>query len=400
MGNTSRRTMKILAAATAVSACALIAGPAVAAASPAHPGPGAAAATRSQTLHVAQLLNGAKLHHTYVTGGKTKSEPLAGPDDITFLFGVLYAAFQNGVGSRGEPSSDGNTDSTIVGFTESGQVVHQWDVKGKVDGLTADPFHGDLIATVNEDANSSIYLIGPGASVAGGTIVHFKYSKPLPSKGGTDAISVFEELTTVSASAPGTTGKAPVKAPAVYVVLFNTVTHVAPVLNGPFADDSTAIVANIGASYGKKVKLALTDPDSNSVVPFNAPRYRGAFMLTSQADKEQIFDVQHGVGRHGMWVLKLSQSVDDTAWNVRIAGQIFATDSASDSVDVVSGAFARSVYVAVTPCDAGNAPSTCPAPGFPPNYLGALNEFTGHVSRVPVSGVNFQPKGMIFLPNP
>jgi hypothetical protein len=398
MVKTSRRTAKMLAAATAVPACVLIAGTAVAAASPAHPGSRAAAATRSQTFHVAQILNGAKLHHTYVTGGQTKSEPLTKPDDITFLGGVLYTAFQNGVGSQGEPSSDGNTDSTIVGYTQSGQVVHQWDVKGKVDGVTADPFRGALIATVNEDANSSIYTITPGASVTGGKIAHFKYNKPLPSKGGTDAISVLGPFVVVSASAPGTTGTA-THAPAVYLVAFNSKTHIATV-KGLLPDDSTAIVANVGAGHGKKVKLALTDPDSNSIVPFYALRFPGSFMLTSQADKEQIFVTKHGAARPSLFVLKLSQSVDDTVWTAPPPGRIFATDSASDSVDVVTGQFGRHVYVAVTPCDAGNAPSTCPGPGFPPNYLGSLNPFTGHVSRVPVTGVNLEPKGLLFLPNP
>jgi hypothetical protein len=67
---------------------------------------------------------------------------------------------------------------------------------------------------------------------------------------------------------------------------------------------------------------------------------------------------------------------------------------------VVTGNFGRHVYVAVTPCDAANAPATCPAPGFPPNYLGSLNPQTGDISRVPVTGANFQPKAMIFVPNP
>ena len=44
-----------------------------------------------------------------------------------------------------------------------------------------------------------------------------------------------------------------------------------------------------GPHLGKTVKLALTDPDSNEVVPWAAPRFGGAFMLTSQGDKEQIY---------------------------------------------------------------------------------------------------------------
>jgi hypothetical protein len=76
------------------------------------------------------------------------------------------------------------------------------------------------------------------------------------------------------------------------------------------------------------VRLALTDPDSNEIVPLSGPRFGGDFMLTSQAD---------------------------------------------------------------------NAPATCPAPGFPPNYLGSLNPWTGHITRVAVSGPVFEPQGMVFV---
>ena len=65
---------------------------------------------------------------------------------------------------------------------------------------------------------------------------------------------------------------------------------------------------------------------------------------------------------------------------------------------MVSGNFpAQAVLVAVTPCDAANAPATCPGRGFPANYLGSLNPATGHISRVPLSGPNYQPKGLVFV---
>ncbi|MGI9009406.1 MAG: hypothetical protein ACR2FU_24990 [Streptosporangiaceae bacterium] len=50
----------------------------------------------------------------------------------------------------------------------------------------------------------------------------------------------------------------------------------------------------------------------------------------------------------------------------------------------------------VTPCDASGAPATCPARKFPPNYLGLLNPWTGHVSRVHLRGASLQPHGLIF----
>jgi hypothetical protein len=97
-------------------------------------------------------------------------------------------------------------------------------------------------------------------------------------------------------------------------------------------------------------------------------------------------------------VLRLSQSIDDSAWAAGRHGRLYATDSSSDAVDVVTGRFSRAaMLVAVTPCDAGSAPSTCPAPGFPANYLGSENLSTGQISPVPVSGPDLQSKGLIFM---
>ena len=80
------------------------------------------------------------------------------------------------------------------------------------------------------------------------------------------------------------------------------------------------------------------------------------------------------------------------------SGHLYGSDDTSDTVDEVSGAFpAHAVLVAVTPCDAANAPATCPGRGFPANYLGSLNPATGQISRVPLSGPNYQPKGLVFV---
>ena len=197
---TARRAVTAFAA-LAVPASLVLAGPA-ATASPggAHSQPG---------LSVTQIVNGTKLHHHYTVSGTRKTEPLAQPDDLTHFGPFLFTAFQNGVGPQGQPSSDGNTDSTVVEFTSSGHVIRQWDIKGKCDGLTADPVLRRVIATVNEDANSSLYTIDPVARTGG--IQHYAYNEPLPHNGGTDAISIFEGQIFISASAPGTTG-APARA--------------------------------------------------------------------------------------------------------------------------------------------------------------------------------------------
>jgi hypothetical protein len=388
----TRRSAKVVAAAV-VPASLLIAGATVAAAATnpvAHP---------SSRYVVRHILSGKALRHTFVPAGsaKKKSESLTQPDDITALGHDLFTGFQNGVGSQGEPSTDGNLDSTIVEFTPSGHVVRQWDVKGKVDGLGNDPERHLVIATVNEDNHSSIYTIAPRAK-NGEQVQHFTYNKnPLPHNGGTDAVTFYHGHVLISASAPGTTGKAAPQPtyPAVYSVTFNPRKHVATVVP-VFFDEALARVANVsGPNHGKIVHLALTDPDSSEVVPHSAARFAGDFMLDSQGDLEQIF---LNPRNHSLSVLRLSLSLDDTAWATARRGHLYTTDSNSDAVDVVTGPFrAGTILTAVTPCNANSAPSTCPAPGFPPNFLGTFNLFTGKVSAVPVRGPNLQPKGMLFL---
>ena len=305
-------------------------------------------------------------------------------------------AFQNGVGPQGEASSTGNVASTVVELKRNGQPVAQWDIVGKCDGLTADPATGRVIATVNEDANSSLYTIDPRR----GTIVHYNYSEPLPSFGGTDAISIYRGMVLISASAPGTTGlPAPQPSyPAVYQVNLNPGTGVAEI-HSLFDDEATATLANAD-SGGATVKLGLTDPDSNEVVPFYAPRFGGDFMLTSQGDEEQIFVDHAGQADQSLSVLKLSSSVDDTAWPSVPWGSIYTTDNGAGTINRITGPFwPGSIFVADTPCDENGAPEECPAPPeFPPNFLGELNPWTGAITPVPLTGPAVEPQGMLFLP--
>jgi len=356
----------------------------------------ASAHTGGPTYYVRQILSGQRLHHWYTRAGSGKQhrESLTQPDDITMTGGKLFTGFQNGVGPQGQASTDGNRDSTIVEFAPNGTVIHQWDIRGKCDGLTADPYTGQVIATVNEDANSSLYSIDPWS----GQVTHYSYSKPLPHHGGTDAISFYNGQMLISASAPGTTGAAaPNPAyPAVYSVSLDAAKHVA-FFRALFYDESGATAAN-GPHFGKTVKLALTDPDSNEVVPPSAPRFGGDFMLTSQGDKEQIYVHAAGTRYQHLSVLALSQSVDDTAWATAWHGAFYATDHDGDTVDVIAGTFwPGTVFTAVTPCDAGNAPATCPAPGFPANYLGQLNMYTGQITPVKLRGASLHPQGLIFV---
>lgn len=343
-----------------------------------------------------QIVFGKKLHHRFRPDGKGafRSEVLSGPDDITMIDGHLYVAFQNKVGPQGEASPAGNLDSTLVEFTLSGREIRQWDVPGHCDGLTADPALGNVIATINEDANSSIFTI----TAATGRLTHDRYNEPLPHKGGTDAISIYQGHILISASAPGTTGAPAPKAayPAVYVTTLDAKTRIATVR--PLFDDEWLARELNGPDAAAIAHLALTDPDSSEVVPSASPRFGGDFMLDSQGDRELIFDHPKGFWRVGLSVLHLPQSVDDSAWATAASGALYTTDSTADTVDRVSGRFAvGTMYSAVSPCDANSAPATCPAPGFPANYLARVSLLTGALTRVPLNGATLNPKGMIFI---
>ena len=394
MKTLGKRSASLLTTAL-LTAGALAAAGAVALPASAQPAAPAASGTASHQLTVRQVLFGRQLHHKFRLNGTGgwRSEPLTNPDDITELGHHLFVTFQNGVGPQGTPSTDGNTDSTLVEFTLGGRWVSQWDVTGKCDGLTADPLTGTVIATVNEDAHSGLDTITP----ATGRLQHYRYSEPLPHNGGTDAVSIYHGQILISASAPGTTGAAAPQPtyPAVYVTTLHRKTGIAQV-RPLYYDEAPAKAVN-GPDAGRVVRLALTDPDSNAVVPWSSPRFAGDFMLTSQGDKEQIF-YQRAGGRASLDVLSLSDSVDDTAWATASRGALYTTDQTTDSVDEVSGSFTvGSAYSAVTPCDANDAPAVCPGPGFPPNYLATDNLKTGALTPVKTCGPRVHPQGMIFV---
>jgi hypothetical protein len=322
----------------------------------------------------------------------TAIRPVIGPDDMVYLGGHIFVGFQNGVGSMGEASPLGK-DSTIVDFDLQGHKIAQWDVVGKNDGLGADPATNQLIATVNEDGNSSVYLIDP---TAGSTPVHYHYSGKLPHGGGTDAIAVSNGTILITASAPDSKVKS---APAVYRASFDFATHVAT-LHAVFTDVANASVANTNQSTtGKAPRLALTDPDSSAIVPAFATRFAGDYVLDSQGDDEQIFARNPGAPNQSLSVLKLSASVDDAAWVADPSGAIYTTDNVGDAIYKITGPFVKgSELVAVTPCNDNKAPSTCPGPGYTQNYLGQLNPQTGTITHIAVRGAATAPKGMLFVP--
>ncbi len=309
---------------------------------------------------------------------------LSAPDDITAMRRAIFVAWQNGVGPMGEPAKNGNTQSTVVEYTSAGRPVASWNLTGRVDGMTADSARDRIIATVNEDGDTSLYTIQLDARGAS-QVIHYTYSpNPPPHGGGTDAPHIYRGQLFISASNPSDPTQ-----PAVYrAMLAGTTATLSPV----FFDDSTATVANMNSpQYGQPTMLALTDPDSNTVVPGSSPRFRHDFMLDSQGDQQQIYAQNAGTANQKLFVLNLSQSVDDTAWATAARGTLYITDAKANDVVAVRGRFVPgTAFSAVTPGNANNAPAN---PG--PNYLATLDLNTGNLTPVP--GVTAQAKGLVFV---
>lgn len=300
------------------------------------------------------------------------------PDDLAAIGSHLFVGFQNGVDSKGGTAGQPQ-NSTLVEFEINGTIDHSWPITGKIDGLGADSANSRVVATVNEDGNSSLYTVG----VDTGAVQHYTYSQnPLPHGGGTDSVVAAGGALYISASAPaGSTG------PAVYKVT----------LSGSTAQIATPAPFNINSAAtalgsGTQSTLALTDPDSSTMVPSSVPLVGGEFMLDSQGDNELIFDK---LGQSGQpQVLKLKQSVDDVAFPTATGGTLLSADSSTDSVDAITGAFtANAAYTAVTPGNANNAPTNAA-----PNYFGAIDLSTGDVAPVKTQGVKLTPHSLIYLP--
>ncbi|WP_295699567.1 hypothetical protein [Lapillicoccus sp.] len=318
--------------------------------------------------------------HTILKGA---AHGWSSPDDLTDIGNDLFVSFQNGVPSTGGTPGMPTT-STIVKLSMNGTIEHTWQLTGKCDGLTADPVHHRLVATVNEDGNSSVYTI----STNGEEVSHFTYdASPLPHGGGTDAVTIDQGRIYLVASAPAAAG------PALYQVTLDGRT--AHLVAAPFYDTSPATVVNTTLPH-TRIHLALTDPDSSTMVPGQAPRFAGAFMLDAQGDQQAIFAAHLGAAKQALSVLKLSQSIDDTAFATTREGALVATDSTANTVDVITtDTFVPGrAYSAVTP---GNA--NTPGPNPPPNYLGQLNLGTGVLTPLATTGARLTPHGLIYVPD-
>jgi hypothetical protein len=313
-----------------------------------------------------------------------------GPDDITMLAVpsldggklLIWTAYQNGINPNGTAGSTGGPiQSTVVAYdAASGRIVRQILVTGKVDGLTADPKTGRLIATVNEDNNSALNIIYPVL----GAVATYTYS-PSPAfqgNGGTDSIAIRNGEIFVAHSNPANTAQA-----TDYRVKLDQdtlVAHLTPV----FRDNSSAL----SVLTQKKVTLALTDPDTNYFMPSSSPRFGGHLATISQADGQIIFATNLAGPAH----LKVLNLTDNKAGNIPPADGIAVATSGSGTLYVVD-AGANIIYALNTKgWPAGTVFIGEPSDNGNP-LVGVLNLHTGVIT--PLANVFVSPKGLLFVPS-
>lgn len=313
-----------------------------------------------------------------------------GPDDLTRMAvlgldngtPLLWTAYQNGINPDGTPGTTGGpTQSTVAGYDpSSGTLVYTIQVTGKLDGLTADPAMGVLLATANEDDNSDFNVISPATN----SVATYNYtpSPAVSGVGGTDSIAVDHGVIYVAHSNPNDTTQA-----TEYSVGLNASSHVAT-LTPVFFDDSLAASALGGGDFN----VALTDPDTNFVMPHAGERFGGALATISQADGKVIF-ASHLNGHLRLSVLNLTDNVsgnlppiDGIAVATADAGTLYVVDAQANTISALSTAgFPRGTIFVSEPNDNNNP------------LLGVLNPWTGQITPL---GNHFEsPKGLVFVPD-
>jgi hypothetical protein len=319
---------------------------------------------------VRQAATGLSLAPQLTAHTLTRSVSSKGPDDLSgFLGGNFFVGYQNGVGPKGEPSTSGGTTSTIIEYRQDGTVVAQWSVVGKCDGLTTDQANNRVILTVNEDGNSSMYIIHPGAAPAA-QVVHLAYNVDPASLGGggTDDVAVDPSgnVFTVGSnpSAPG--------APALYKVGINEVA-------------GTATLTSVFADNAPSLPLTLTDPDSLSLVPSTSPKFAGDLMLDSQGDSMLVFISNPGTPAQTLTSVPVGTQVDGLAWATTATGTLVVTDSGTNRITTIAGAFTPGTLFVTAPSDSGVG-----------GFVGTVNLTTGAIT--PVATGFSSPTGLLFIP--
>ena len=256
-----------------------------------------------------------------------------GADDIARLDGHNFVVWNNGVPKTGCVGNTPPCNSTVTEFADDGSLLNTWSVRGHADGVGGDAANHRVIVTVNEDGNSALYTIKPSApAVSQVTTYTYNATDNGLTNSGTDAVAVDPAGNIlISHSNPDQANDT-----AVYKASLSGTTAT---LTPTFADNATAT----NGLTGNPVTLALTDPDSNAVVPWSSPLYAGQFMLDSQADQQLVF-ADNITGSPSLTQLPLNQGgtpagVDDVQWSDGDGGTLYVVDSGTGSIWAVTGPF-------------------------------------------------------------
>jgi hypothetical protein len=328
-----------------------------------------------------------------LTGTTLVSGPPPGatssPDDITVAVikgfdnsrPTFWVEWQNNVNPDGTPSPTGVTSSIVTGYDlATGKLITEVRVVGHVDGLTADPLDGTIIATSNEDANSYLALIYP---VQGTEATYaFNPSPEVSGNGGTDSIALLHGHIYISHSNPSD-----VTQPTTYEATLDQSTLTAD-LTPVYYDNSPATSVNTGGT----ITMALTDPDTNFVMPRSSPMFAGDLATISQGDGLIIF----AAGLPGTPKLSVLSLTDNVKGNVPpIDGLAVATSDRGTLYVVDSGANSIIAF-STTGCAKGTVFVGEPNDNSNP-LVGTFNLATGKIT--PFTNHFVSPKGMIFVPS-
>jgi hypothetical protein len=320
---------------------------------------------------------------------------MSNPDDITRLGDLIFVTYQNNAGPDGTPAG---SKSDVVAFDrESGKVQGHWTIAGRVDGLTGDPRHHRVIATVNEDLNSTLYTITPGED---GGLKHYTYF-PNPAQtgsdgtnGGTDSVSIGRDgAIYVAHSNPDVSLPGANNAPAVYKVkLTGTTAALTPL----FGVNDTATVVNPAAGAPKTATLGLTDPDSNTWVP--GPD-GGTLIQDAQADSKLVFATDLDAKTPTLHELNLTNAAGPASVTPQLddvtpaadAGELFVVDQKAGAIYTLdTRGFGHGVLVGAQPE---------PGDGDLANTAGLvlIDEKTGVATPLVTDVKSVSPKGLLFL---
>lgn len=91
-------------------------------------------------------------------------------DDLGFLDGHLFMGCENKTLNTG-----GSGDSTLVGYTPAGTVLHTRSIKHEINGRAGDPLTHKVIVSLDENKNPHTATVTPLAP-AGRQVTYYNYS--------------------------------------------------------------------------------------------------------------------------------------------------------------------------------------------------------------------------------